>query len=139
MRPVPGLALGLLVVAGCAGMNSLAGREGLVVPVRNYYADNATEEGGICPTPIIRSITNTEVLEETDERLVLRLRYAYQDRSNTVEVDALGFIMPTGCTGFATRTFTISVGPEGGPAEVLEMSGPRRNITKNFGVGGRTP
>lgn len=131
--------MGLLVLAGCAGMNSLAGREGLAVPVRNYYADNATEEGGICPTPIIRSITGTEVVEETDERLVLRLRYAYQDRSNSaVEVDALGFIQPLGCTGFATRTFTISVGPEGGPAEVLDMSGERRSIRKNFGVGGRT-
>ena len=139
MRPAVGSAIGLLALAGCAGMNSLAGRDGLVVPVRNYYADHATEEGGICPTPIIRSITSTEVLEETDERLVLRLRYAYQDRSNTIEVDALGFIMPQGCTGFATRTFTISVGPEGGPAEVLDMSGERRNITKNFGVGGRGP
>ena len=139
MRTAVGLAFWLLFLAGCAGMNSLAGREGLAVPVRNYYADNATEEGGICPTPIMRAITQTEVLEETDERLVLRLRYAYQDRSNTIEVDALGFIMPQGCTGFATRTFTISTGPEGGAAEVLDMSGERRNITKNFGVGGRTP
>ncbi|MCB9966520.1 MAG: hypothetical protein H6852_02640 [Geminicoccaceae bacterium] len=132
--------MGLLVLAGCAGMNSLAGREGLVVPVKNYYADHATEEGGLCPTPLMRAITQTEILEETDERLVLRLRYTYQDRSfSSVEVDALGFIQPQSCVGFATRTFTISVGPEGGAAEVLEMSGPQRDIRKNFGVGGRTP
>ncbi|MCB1992954.1 MAG: hypothetical protein KDG49_15995, partial [Geminicoccaceae bacterium] len=70
MRPAVGLGMGLLVLAGCAGMNSLAGREGLVVPVKNYYADHATEEGGLCPTPLMRAITQTEILEETDERLV---------------------------------------------------------------------
>lgn len=140
MRPAVGLGVGLLVLAGCAAANTLAGREGLVVPVKNYYADNATEKGGICPTPIMRAITQTEVLEETDERLVLRLRYTYQDQSfSSVEVDALGFVQPQSCVGFATRTFTIATGPEGGAAEVLDMSGERRNITKNFGVGGRTP
>lgn len=140
MRPAVGMSIGLLLLAGCAGMNTLAGREGLAVPVRNYYADHATEEGGLCPTPLIRGITQTEVLEETDERLVLRLRYTYQDQMfSSMEVDSLGFVQPQSCVGFASRVFTISVGPEGGAAEVLEMSGPQRNITKNFGVGGRSP
>ncbi len=140
MRAAVGMGVVLLVLAGCAGANTIAGREGLAFRIKNYYADNATEKGGICPTPIMRAITRTEVLEETDERLVLQVRYSFQDRSfDSIDVDAFGFVQAGSCSGFATRTFTISTGPTGGAAEVLDMSGERRNVRNNFSTGGRTP
>ena len=140
MRLTVGWAILLLTLAGCAGANTIAGREGLAFRIKNYYADNATERGGICPTPIMRAITRADVLEETDERLVLRVRYSYQDRSlDSFDVDAFTFTNPLGCSGFATRTFTISTGPTGEAAEVIDMTGERRNVSGNFGVGDRKP
>lgn len=130
----------LLPLAAATACNTagppLAGHEGLTLRVKNYYADHATEENGQCPTPELQSITRTEVLEESESEVKLRLRYYYMDRSSAgFEPDILGFVQPMQCQGFATRDFTIELGADGA-SEVVEMSGERRNIRKNFNVGG---
>lgn len=116
---------------------SLAGREGLTWPVQRYYLEHASERQGMCPRPAIRTITRSEVVEDSEERLVLRLRYSWQDEGQLDQVDALGFLRPDDCRGFATRDFTFAKLPGGG-LEVIEMSGERRNVRQNFGVGTRS-
>lgn len=116
----------------------LAGHEGLTWQVQRYYLEHASEQRGMCPRPAIRTVTRSEVIEETEERLVLRLRYSWEDEGQR-DISNPWFPLRAGeCLGFATRDFTFAK-LTGGGLEVIDMSGERRNVTQNFGVGDRTP
>ncbi|MCB9945801.1 MAG: hypothetical protein H6851_19515 [Geminicoccaceae bacterium] len=105
-------AVAALVLAGCTFEGpSLAGVPGLQIRVLNYYRDHAAEDNGRCLAPRIRAITRTEVLEQGEDRIVLRLRYAYYDREFGAQDDL--DVMVGRCNDFATRDFTIEKNANG--------------------------
>lgn len=101
------ITLAAFALSACALPNgpSLAGHDGLSTKVTWFYRAHATEEGGRCKAPEIKGITQTKVVEETDEQLILRLRYSYLDSAfrNDRRTALIG-----NCEGFATRDFTIA-------------------------------
>ena len=128
------------LVAACAGGGrawDLAGHPGLLLDVKRYYEFNATEEQGRCPSPLLEGVTAADVLEETPERLTVRLRYYYRDAFQDWDegCDARGggvltrmcragrFGNPT-CRGYGERTFTFD--KRGEDLEVAIMTGPQR-------------
>ena len=134
------LAAGL--VAACAGVRAwdLAGHPGLLLDVKRYYEFNATEEYGRCPSPLLEGVTAADVLEETPERLTVRLRYYYRDAFHDWDegCDARGGGMLTRmcrtgrfanppCRGYSERAFTID--KRGEELQVVAMTGPQRART----------
>jgi hypothetical protein len=121
----PGLlVMGLvaLAVAGCASMGE---PDELQLKIQDYYAAQAIEEDGACPTPEIASVTKRKVLESGAERTLLRVRYSYFDPSQSGPVSwSQVLIASKPCTGFAERDFTLERAKLG--YRVVDMSGPRR-------------
>ena len=118
------LVLGLvaLAVAGCA---SLAEPDEVQLKIQDYYAAQAVEENGACPTPEIASVTKRKVLASGAERTLLRVRYSYFDPSRSGPVTwSQVLIASKPCTGFAERDFTLERAKLG--YRVVDMSGPRR-------------
>lgn len=129
-RQASALAL-VFGVAGCAtGIFSgeLAGYDGLATKIRFHYADNALEENGSCRRPTITAITQTEVIEDTREQIVLAIRYRYDDDRFEPDSEDDGFfgrsLLFFRCQGFANRTFTVDKTPDG--LVVVEMTGATR-------------
>ncbi|MGH6945459.1 MAG: hypothetical protein ACREH6_14735 [Geminicoccaceae bacterium] len=128
------VAIGLcgLWVAACAQMEQssvweLAGHPGLLLKVKQYYERNALEQGGYCPRPLLEGVTNTEVLSETPEQLVVGLTYYYRDAVKECEEDDPLVCTPfRACKGFAQRTFTIA--KQGDALSVAGMSGQQRHM-----------
>ena len=126
------LALAALatVLAACAFRPTpLAGYEGLAFAMEGFYADHAVEENGTCRSPEMRAITDVEILEETEDRLVLRLRYYFQDDAYGVYDDPEIPIQRLRCRGFRTRDFVVD---KRDGLRVVGMSGPTRK-DRNFG------
>ncbi len=123
-RPVLGLGLATLLLAGCATPG--APKDDLAAKIRDYYAVHATEEDGACPSPEIASITKRKLQQRTGERTVLRVRYSYFDPSqgSTDQWPAV-LLASRACTGFAERDFTLEEAKLG--YRVIEMSGPERS------------
>jgi hypothetical protein len=92
--------------------------------VERYYEAHASEGGGRCLAPYVAGITNTQVVENAPERLVVDVRYLYHDRIKDQPrgnpADGL-----TSCVGFGERRFVLA--RNGDSLDVEEMSGPRRN------------
>lgn len=138
-RSLHGLVLALvpvLALAGCVPPEEtpfwhLAGEPGLLYHVKQYYEHNAVEEAGLCPRPLFEGMTRSVVEEDTGERLVVTLGYAYSDFLR--DGDDCSRLRPNRCfimrecTGFNERTFTIAKRPGG--FEVIDMSGLRRGRT----------
>jgi hypothetical protein len=133
------LLTGLLAAACAGGIRAwdLAGHPGLLLDVKRYYETNATEEFGRCTSPLLEGVSAADVLEETPERLTVRVRYYYRDafRDWDEGCDARGGglltrMCRTGrignppCRGFSDRTFTID--KRGERPEVATMTGPQR-------------
>ncbi len=129
---IPVVAFTLVLGACALAAPPLAGYENLRFAIRSYYADHAVEENGTCRAPEMRAITDVQVLEETDERLVLRLRYYFQDDAFGVYEDPEIPIRRLRCRGFRTRDFVVD--KRDGLA-VVGMSGPTR-VDRNVGTGG---
>jgi hypothetical protein len=111
-----------LAVAGCA---STAEPDEVQLKIQDYYASQATEEDGGCPTPEIASVTKRKVLESGAEHTLLRVRYSYFDPSQSGDVSwSHVLIASKPCTGFAERDFTLERAKLG--YRVVDMSGPRR-------------
>lgn len=119
----------LATALGACGISGpqLAGYDGLQIKVVRYYDNHASEKGGQCLRPEMGAITNEAVVEDTKERLVVRLRYSWQD--NTYERRRPGVMFRT-CEGFDERDFTIA--KNDGRLEVVAMTGPTRQ-KHNFG------
>jgi hypothetical protein len=115
----PGLAtflrgLALLACAGCA--SQIAGEPELEAALKRHYDARATEEGGLCSSPRFDLVTSSSLQEQTADRLVVRVSYAYSDPVRKASGQ---------CRGFGTRTFTVARSADG--FEVLEMTGLRRD------------
>jgi hypothetical protein len=135
--PVPDTAFGSGSATGAA--------------VSSYYEDHASEDYARCNRPYFDAITRIDVLEDTPERLVIDLRYKYQDRLRDDEnshVRRPGDIERSRkvCWGFESRQFTLEKAGDG--IQVVEMTGPVRgrgarvgNVTiggsLGVGAGGR--
>ena len=135
IRTAAGAAL--LLLAGCAYEQQpmIAGQSGLAWQMQRFYLDHATEDGGMCPRPRM-NITSTQVVEETPEQVVMRVRYHWQDDSFRRVPDPMEMVIAGGCAGFATRDFTLARMTDD-TLQVVGMSGERRNVRQNFGTGSR--
>ncbi len=110
--------------AGCSWQGpSLAGHEGLQWQVISYYDARALEMNAVCTRPRMTTITNTELVEETPQRIVMDLRYPYRDDGNSISVEGAGD--KPGCDGWAERRFTFGK-TSAGNLLVESMSGPQR-------------
>ncbi len=131
------LLLGFL--AACAGKYSgawdLAGYPGLLFDVKRYYQANAIEEFGRCRNPLLEGVTAATVLEDTPERLAIRVRYLYRDLFQDWDEDCddrdgiFGRMCRTArvgnptCRGFNERTFVVD--KRGEELEIVAMTGER--------------
>ncbi len=114
----------MTLLAACAFKGQpLAGYEGLAFKIESYYADHAVEENGTCRAPEMRGITKVQVLEDSEKRLVLRLRYYFQDNTFGVYDDPEVPTPLLRCRGFRTRVFVVD---KRDGLEVVGMSGPIR-------------
>ena len=117
----------MLLVAGCAALEPpVPGGGDTYTALRRYYQANALERDGRCRRPYLDGILGSEVVEQTPERTVLRVTYAYRDLLGDETEGRRRF--PNGtdrCRGIEERTFALASGPGGAP-RVVEMSGLER-------------
>jgi len=129
-----GLLLAALLLAACTMQGPpVAGIPGLQWQLQRFYLDKATEEGGMCTSPAIRSITQATVLEETEDEMVLRVRYFWRDEQMRQDFELLPLTGSISCQGFAERDFTLARMSDG-TFEVVAMTGEKRNVQQNFGT-----
>ncbi|HEX2527229.1 MAG TPA: hypothetical protein VHL31_13155 [Geminicoccus sp.] len=102
----------LLVLVGCTTVD-VPGHPEAIAAIQSYYAANAWEEGARCVSPSM-TVTRTNILEDTPERLVVEARYYWQDGRRSSDNAAVT------CSGFETRTFTLAQG------RVVSMTGEQR-------------
>lgn len=105
------------VPIGCAALGSwdLAGRPGLLLPVKQYYEVRAFEQGGRCRAPELKGVTESEIINEQPGSLEVRVRYFYRDFAND---------QPGQCKGFSERVFTVATQDD--QYEVQMMTGDQR-------------
>ncbi len=136
------LAFAILAVAACTQLAegpSLAGFPGLQWQIQSFYGARALEENAMCTQPRMTAITGHQIVEETPERIVMRIRYHYIDEGQRNFRDngfgnANLFFGTGSCNNFAERTFVIARG-KGGAADdgrpqlfVQSMTGPQREL-----------
>jgi hypothetical protein len=85
--------------------------------IKRFYARHASEEGGRCNRPYIDAITKVDVLEDTPEQWMAKIRYRYLDRLRDEDPDSDRKV----CFGFASRIFTLV--PVDSSVVVTDMSG----------------
>lgn len=123
-----------LALSACASAGSVNGQPGLEWQIQRFYAGKATEVGGSCTGPLIRSVTAAETVDETDDTVVMRVRYYWVDQGMATDDRIFPFNAPTTCRGFAERTFTFAK-MEDGTLQVTDMNGAKRNVRQNFNTG----
>ena len=132
LRNAAAAILALLLLSACSMEGpALAGVPGLQWQIQRFYLDRATEEGGMCTAPAIRSITQATVLEETEEEVVMRVRYFWRDEGMRPDDEILPLIPSVSCQGFAERDFTMARMSDGS-LQVTGMTGELRNARQNF-------
>ena len=122
----------LATVAGLAGLSpllacnvpgpSLAGQPGLQWQVQSFYDGRAMERHATCPNPRMQTISRTEIVEDTPERVVMDIHYYWVDESQAIDVQ--GSSMTT-CRDWGDRTFTFAK-TTGGGLEVVSMTGAQK-------------
>jgi hypothetical protein len=123
-RPLIAVGAGALLLVGCTALPPPDDR--VAEKIARYYALNASEEDGRCPSPEIASVTKRKVLASGGGVTRLRVRYSYFDASVPGAADWTRVLQAEReCTGFAERDFTLERGELG--YEVVEMSGPVRD------------
>ena len=93
--------------------------------VSSYYEAHASEDYARCNRPYFDAITRVDVVEDAPDRLVLDIRYKYQDRLCD---DEDGDVLLPGdietsrkvCWGFESRQFTLEKADGG--MQVVEMT-----------------
>jgi hypothetical protein len=129
---------GLIACAGGAS-DEVAGQPDLLAKVRSYYDQHAMEEGGLCGSPRLARVTGSSLEQESAERMVMRVSYAYNDPSvhptawgqfsaGPEGAKPAGIAGPSRCRGFGTRTFTAVRKADG--FEVIAMTGSQRKGIK---------
>lgn len=131
-RAALAITLAAALVAGCAaqtgvGFNTVLGYEGLGRQIEVFYAQRAWERNATCPNPRIDTILRAEVIEETEDEIVARVRYSWRD-SSRLEGSRTGVRLGVGagnrCRGIDQRRFTLERAGEG--VRVVAMSGAQR-------------
>ena len=123
-----------LALSACASAGSVNGQPGLEWEIQRFYAGKATEVGGSCTGPLIRSVTAAETIEETEDQVVMRVRYYWSDQGMVTDDLVFPYNSALSCRGFAERTFTFAK-MEDGTLQVTDMDGARRNVRQNFNTG----
>lgn len=101
---------------------------GVAPLIRAHYEAHAVEQDGRCPDPVIEGAIETRLLDESADRLRVRIGYRYRDRM-IGEGDLAPVLQPPvptelTCRGFAERDVVLARTPEG--LRVLEMTGAMR-------------
>lgn len=130
-RAGPGLLAGL-AVASCGWQGPGLGGygDGLQYKVTSFYAAHAVEKHVFCTQPMMTPV-RAEVVSETPERILMKVRYHWWDESQrSSEGTGDGQRRRAGgmggyCNGWAERTFTIAK-RAGGGLEVVGMTGATR-------------
>lgn len=117
-----GLSLGGCVDASQSRAWELEGRQGLLQPIRQYYEHNAQEQDGRCRQPLFDGVIASEIVDETDEFLVVNIRHRYRGGASGRRRSGAGGRRR--CSGIGERTFTLQQGESG--YRVVDMTGPRR-------------
>jgi hypothetical protein len=102
------------VLAGCASAQMLPDQPGVVDAIEDYYRAHAWEDGARCTLPEMQ-VTRAEVVGRNGDEQTIEVRYFWVDESRQ------GDRLANTCTGFASRTFTVSGG------RVTGMSGEQRS------------
>ncbi len=124
-----GAIVGSLIVAACVGgegvgVDEVLGYEGLGRQVELFYAQRAWERSATCTMPTIDRIIAAEVVEETEDTLVVRVGYSWSDDSRDGDSNLL-IGRGSRCRSLDERRFTLRK-LEGGGVRVIDMSGPQR-------------
>ena len=114
---------GVALMVACAGLNDLGPYPDLRWKIESYYRDNAWEEGARCVLPSM-TITRWRVLEETPDKLVMAVRYAWEDDTHSDFDGPVPRVRAGTCSGFNERVFTIDKSPNG--LQVHSMTGEQR-------------
>jgi hypothetical protein len=88
----------------------------LLSQVQSYYREFAVEQGGACRSPVMADVLDSTVEARSEQRIVLRVRYAYRQLAGTANAAA--------CRGTGARVFRIE--RRGAGWQVVQMSGPGR-------------
>ena len=123
-----------LALSACAGAGTINGQPGLEWQIQRFYAGKATEVRGSCTGPLIRSVTAAETIEETDDQVVMRVRYFWSDEGMVNDDRVFPYNSALSCRGFAERNFTFAK-MEDGTLQAIDMTGERRNVRQNFNTG----
>ena len=101
---------------------SVNGQPGLEWQIQRFYAGKATEVGGSCTGPLIRSVTAAETIEESEDQVVMRVRYYWIDQGMVTDDRVFPYNSALSCRGFAERNFTFAK-MEDGTLQVIDMNG----------------
>jgi hypothetical protein len=75
----------------------------LLSQVQSYYRDFAIEQGGACRSPVMAEVLDSTVEARSQQRIVLRMRYAYRQLAGTANAPpAAG--PARACSGSSGRT-----------------------------------
>jgi hypothetical protein len=128
-----GLAAALLAISASGGCVSLGSNPGIAdygnlqQQIKYYYEANAWERGAACVNPEFYGITRADIVQQSEDRLVLQVQYAWRDYGNDNDSwDRFGGNSIGGyCNGFGERQFVL-VPREGGGWVVRAMTGEQR-------------
>lgn len=119
-------ALMLAAASACAARNpELAAYRGIEFEIESFYERWAWERNATCLRPEM-SIARIRTLEDTPEKLVLEVRYFWEDRAFGRDEEM--FPRRGGgswCSGFDERIFTLAKHGDG-RVSVVAMTGPQR-------------
>jgi hypothetical protein len=121
MRPAPAALLALTLVACTPTIDEQLGQPGIGAAILRFYEAHAWERNAVCTQPTMQAITAVETVRETEDELVVDLRYLFRPRFGGEVEDSSGRIY---CSDWATRRFTLS--RRGGGLTVVAMSGEQR-------------
>ncbi|MFO1036765.1 MAG: HAMP domain-containing sensor histidine kinase [Geminicoccaceae bacterium] len=122
----------LFPVVACSHVGNVGGYPNTAWLIRSYYENNAQERGASCNSPSIQTLNEATIIEDTPQKVVMRVKYFWIDRSRIDNNDPLsgGFVLgvPGGagyCQGWNTRDFTFDKMTDG-TLTIAGMSGPQR-------------
>ena len=104
----------LFLFVDCSHVGNVGGYPNTAWLIRSYYENNAQERGASCNSPSIQTLNAATIIEDTPQKVVMRVKYFWIDRSRIDNNDPLsgGFVLgvPGGagyCQGWNTRDFTF--------------------------------
>ena len=112
------LGLGLAACAsesGRTGSLEVGERRPVIAAIRRYYESNAAEENNACSALLMSGVTRTEVVSDSDGRMVVDVTYFYTNDAHRGSMR---------CRGTANRQFTLTRSADG--FQVVDMTGERR-------------